>query len=115
MFNNYKYVKIAKEFTSILTKLVSITNSKIKTVRSNYIALVAKVIVKGKGKKDTESVGEDTQITIGVKDEIEEAFAEFADFVLEEDEASEEDIDMDIDDDNIEESALYKALCAYLG
>lgn len=149
-------IKGMKEVTAVLTKLCGISNSAIRAIRTNYVGLVAKVVVTGKKavKEDTEITidvkdesPEDTEVKVDapeapatdveVKDEVEEACAGFVSEEAEEDEEFEatvdetegcksckEDVDIEVnvedsdDDDDVEdveESALYRALYAYLG
>lgn len=143
-------VKGIKDVTSVLTKLSGICISTLKAIRTNYVSLIAKVVVSGKKavKEDTEisidvKGADDTDVKVDapeaeVKDEVEEAFAGLVSEEAEEDDEFEatvdetegcksckEDVDIEVnvedDDDDteddapVEESALYRALCAYLG
>lgn len=153
------FCSFSKDTLSLYSRYMAKVSSAIKANRSNYVALVSKVIVSARKavKEDTEITidvedkPEDTEVEVkgdevkkdeapAVSDEIEEAFAFLegedetaaepengeeelapAEAEVEGGKACKEDVDIEVnveDDDeeeSVEESALYKALVAYLG
>ena len=122
-------LQMVKIESNLLTKVMGLYNGLMRKLRSNYVSVVAKVLVA----TQTKLTKEDVEITINtageeeedkieaapeVKDEVEEAFASFikeedeVEDVIDSDEDGVEDVEVDA---KIEESTLYKALVAYLG
>lgn len=118
-------LQMVKIENNLLIQVTGMYNTLMRRLRSNYVAIVAKVLAA----TNTKLTKEDVDITINtddekeeevsapvVKDEVEESFklfAEESDEIVATDDEDGDEVDVEVDD--VEESTLYKALIAYLG
>lgn len=116
-----KLISLAKDVSSALTQYIS-QYSKVRfNIRSQYVSLMAKVIVQygGKKKGSSESSSESSEETVSNESYTMDAFEESLNYYLEKDEPEDDEVDIDDDvedvatDEAVEESALYRALVAY--
>ena len=116
------FLAISKQCLSLMTKISGLMTSAMKSIRSNYVSLVSKVVVASKIKLPKRESADLFYESNRISDDVDYFGEASYDYFLEEesgdddssDDKGKDSDDAGIDDVDVKESTLYNALVAYM-